>query len=110
MAPRRKQGEKMKYRGFYCGDKLYAELQRCAEILDETDSEYIRKAVEQRNAQYKGCTTIDKEAAEVLAYSMAEQYTGNHKPSGIGSDIQGAKYVSDNKPTYFKPCPKGGKK
>lgn len=42
----------MKYWGFYTSDELKAETQRIAIELNESDAEYIRKAVEQRNAQY----------------------------------------------------------
>lgn len=48
MSPRRKTTP-MKYKGFYCDEKLYKEMQNCAITLNESDSEYIRKAIEIRN-------------------------------------------------------------
>lgn len=51
MSPRRKPNQKMKYWGFYASEELKAETIKCAEALNESDSEYIRRAVEQRNAQ-----------------------------------------------------------
>jgi hypothetical protein len=35
----------MKFRGFYCSDELYTAMQNIAISLNESDSEYIRKAV-----------------------------------------------------------------
>jgi hypothetical protein len=35
----------MKFRGFYCSDELYTAMQHIAISLNESDSEYIRKAV-----------------------------------------------------------------
>jgi hypothetical protein len=52
MSPRRKPNQPaMKYWGFYATEELKAETIKCAETLNESDSEYIRRAVEQRNTQ-----------------------------------------------------------
>lgn len=71
MSARRKKGSPMKYRGFYCTDELYLEMQSIAEKLNESDAEYIRKAVEQRNAQYKQI----KEGDKVKNKETGEEYT-----------------------------------
>lgn len=61
MSARRKKGSPMKYRGFYCPDDLWTEMQHCAEIVDESDSEYIRKAVEMRNVQINAINKVPAE-------------------------------------------------
>ena len=48
-----KKGQAMKYRGFYCSEEIYKEMQEIAVGLNESDSEYIRKAIEMRNENYK---------------------------------------------------------
>lgn len=50
----RRQSVPMKYWGFYASEELKAETQRIAALpeVNESDSEYIRKAVEMRNEQY----------------------------------------------------------
>jgi hypothetical protein len=53
MSPRRIKGNPMKFKGFYCSDELFKQMQDIAIVLNESDSEYIRKAVEQRNAKEK---------------------------------------------------------
>jgi len=72
MSPRRKAGEKMKYWGFYASDALKAETQRIATDLDESDADYIRKAVEQRNAQYKQTTSKPKMLSELSTDDMGD--------------------------------------
>lgn len=49
MSPRRIPNQRMKYWGFYASEELKAETIKCAEAANESDSEYIRRAVEQRN-------------------------------------------------------------
>lgn len=49
----RRNKEKMKYWGFYLPERLKAETINCAITANESDSEYIRKAVEERNVRYK---------------------------------------------------------
>ncbi len=49
----RRQSTPMKYWGFYASTELREETIRCAIVADEDNSEYIRKAVEMRNAQMK---------------------------------------------------------
>jgi len=56
--PRRKLSP-MKYRGFYCSDEMWAKITECAIAADEDNSEYIRRAVEMRNAQHAQKTTVD---------------------------------------------------
>jgi hypothetical protein len=43
----------MKMHNFYCSEELWKAMQERAIEINESDSEYIRRAVEQRNAQYK---------------------------------------------------------
>ena len=47
--PRRKQGVQMKSHTIRMMDEEWVEMQRCAEIADESDSEYIRIAIKMRN-------------------------------------------------------------
>jgi hypothetical protein len=47
----RRSDNPMKYWGFYVSEELKAQTIECAKTANESDSEYIRKAVEQRNAQ-----------------------------------------------------------
>lgn len=49
----------MKYWKFYASEELKAETQRIALQLNESDAEYIRKAVEQRNA-YENTASVAK--------------------------------------------------
>jgi len=44
-----RRGKPMKYHGFYCTPELWEAMRKAAIKLDESDSEYIRKAIEQRN-------------------------------------------------------------
>jgi hypothetical protein len=41
----------MKFHGFYCSNELYTKMQDIAVSLNESDSEYIRRAIEERNAK-----------------------------------------------------------
>ena len=40
--------ERMKFRGFYCPEELWKEMQGIAEKLNESDSEFIRAAIQLR--------------------------------------------------------------
>jgi hypothetical protein len=59
-------------------DEEWAEMQKCAEIADENDSEYIRKAVTMRNQNYNGSEEqhrdfIHNKAKEILGINPAKQ-------------------------------------
>jgi hypothetical protein len=83
MSPRRKRGEPMKYRGFYCPDDLWKDMQSAAEKLDESDSEYIRKAIEMRNAYTVKVKDIPAE--DILNKFMEEPDKFNIKPVKAGT-------------------------
>ena len=53
----------MKYWGFYASEELKSQTIGCAKSANESDSEYIRKAVEQRNAQYGNVKSMPKQFA-----------------------------------------------
>jgi hypothetical protein len=76
----------MKFHGFYCPDELWKAMQDAATSLNESDSEYIRKAVEMRNAQHNTFPVFpkDKEVAEAL-------FNGEHPPlpTGFSPIMQG---------------------
>jgi hypothetical protein len=55
-----RRGKPMKYWGFYASEELKAETIRCAIAANEDNSEYIRKAVEQRNTQYEHSKPLGK--------------------------------------------------
>ena len=90
MSARRKKGSPMKYRGFYCPDELWQEMQRCAEIADESDSEYIRKAIEMRNKQYnRGGMMLDP-----ATKNLSDDELENHKTfTDIETDLPNQKPV-----------------
>jgi len=56
----------MKYRGFYCSDELFKAMQDIAISLNESDSEYIRKAIEERNAKHKPNTITEEQADKMI--------------------------------------------
>jgi hypothetical protein len=74
MSPRRKPNQPaMKYWGFYATKELKAETIKCAEALNESDSEYIRRAVEQRNTR----TKLD-EISAVTVYKTEQDSAQNN--------------------------------
>lgn len=75
MSARRKKGAPMKYRGFYCPDELWAEMQRCAEKLDISDSDFIRQAIKEKienliEEKYRG-----KTSEEIIDIYLSEHGT-----------------------------------
>lgn len=76
--PRRKPGTLMKSHTIRMTDEEWAEMQKCAEIADESDSEYIRKAVAMRNQNYNGSEErhrdfIHNKAKEILGINSEVQ-------------------------------------
>ncbi|MGE5631393.1 MAG: hypothetical protein ACM3TR_09890 [Caulobacteraceae bacterium] len=63
MSPRRR-STPMKYWGFYASAELKEETIKCAIAANEDNSEYIRKAIEMRNAQYNAVNTVTAELSE----------------------------------------------
>lgn len=73
MSPRRKPGEKMKYRGFYCTDELYKEMQDAAASLDESDAEFIRTAVKERIYESKESIKLNSAKKEVRTFFKGDK-------------------------------------
>lgn len=63
MSPRNR---KMTTWSFRITPEAKAETIRCAEIADESDSEYIRKAVEMRNSQHKQNKYSDEKTKQIM--------------------------------------------
>lgn len=64
---------KMKYWGFYASEELKDETIGFAKSINESDSEYIRKAIEQRNEQYEPIENIKKKLEERIANMTEEE-------------------------------------
>lgn len=85
---RRKQGVSMKSHTIRMTDEEWAEMQRCAEIADESDSEYIRKAVRERNQSYNGSEDrhrdfIHNKAKEIMGIRSANQTEPKEHMTGV---------------------------
>lgn len=99
MSPRRKKGDPMKYRGFYCPDDLWKDMQFAAEKLDESDSEYIRKAMEERNARYALKTALSQThpanpesyVANPITPEPKEKARETEQPKMVQSFMKGSK-------------------
>lgn len=101
MSPRIKKGSPMKYHGFYCDDELWKEMQKAAIELDESDSEYIRKAVDNRNKFEAANTSI-------------EELDSTHKVDPLEKHLDhihdtAKKMLKDAEKPMVHPIPKGGK-
>ncbi|MCX8129760.1 MAG: hypothetical protein N3I35_06640 [Clostridia bacterium] len=109
MVRRKKDQPPMPTWSFRCTKEFREETIRCAEIADESDSEYIRKAVEMRNAQMKKREsdiqwTIDKEKELDEKYGpvkpeISEEICKDIKKN-IDKDIKKGKVEGVR--TYFK--------
>lgn len=91
----------MKYRGFYCSDELYTEMQRIATELNESDSEYIRKAVENRNGFEKHNTAIENYPEQQNPQKKMLSELSDDEMGSIAKQLRQSKQV--------KTFPKGGK-
>jgi hypothetical protein len=69
MAPRRIVGKKMKSHNFYCSEELWKEMQADAERHNESDSEYIRNAINKRVSATFGKSEVKKILPEQIKYN-----------------------------------------
>ncbi len=89
----------MKYRGFYCPDELYKKMQDAAISLNESDSEYIRKAVEERNVKLKSTKVLGMEVKIDQNLKGNEFYLSEKKPTI--PELK-EKEMPEERPTFFK--------
>ncbi len=97
MVRRKKTQPPMKSHTIRMTDAEWAEMQHCAEIADESDSEYIRKAIEMRNKIIAGPGYADPKITQSLKV-MADE---------CNSRIETHKSVNEGIKQMVKPLFKG---